>query len=37
MRLLGRALSEVEASRFFRRLLLVRRSYHEQDDEQVFA
>ena len=26
-----------EASRVFRRLLSVRRSYHEQDDEQVFA
>jgi putative transposase len=26
-----------EASRVFRRLLLVRRSYHEQDDEQVFT
>ena len=29
--------AETEASRVFRRLLSVRRSYHEQDKEQVFT
>ena len=32
-----RAPDNAEASRVFRRLLSVRRSYHEQDNEQVFA
>ena len=37
MKLSARAYTRTEASRVSRRLLLVRRSYHEQDDQQVFA